>query len=314
MLAMDNHPKISIVTPSYNKGKYIEETIKSVLFQNYDNFEYIVIDGGSADNTIDILKKYDRLIGNSKMFRWISEKDNGQTDAINKGLKSCTGEWFAFLNADDFYTPTLFADIAEFLGKNNDAGVVYGNQYDLYDGPDSKDILLRKPSPNLSFKDLLLSNQIFGPASFYNMKALKRVGYFDPGIYHWMDWDMYLRILKIMPIKYIDCIFATFRISKDMKSPSNPDNKPAFKRFQKEAHMISMRHGGKYFSEKWLQTFPIYGKYKYYLRRYEKEPSVIRHDRLENAKINRAFMAFTVTVHFMLKPLMFIIKNIKEAR
>jgi glycosyltransferase involved in cell wall biosynthesis len=307
---VSQHPKISIVTPSYNKGKYIEETIKSVLRQNYENFEYVVMDGGSTDNTIDILRKYDELTGNSKIFRWISEKDNGQTDAINKGLKLCSGEWFAFLNADDFYTPALFADIAGFLFHNSDAGVVYGNQYDLYDGPDKKEIALRKPSSDLSFRDLLYGNQIYGPASFYNMEALKRVGSFDTCIYHWMDWEMYLRISRIMPLKYYDYNFTTFRFSEDMKSPSNPDNRKAYKRFQKEAHMVSVRHGGKYFSQKWLQRFPVYGKYKYYLRRYEKEASVMQHDRLENARTSRVFMAFTITIHYLLKPLMFIIKKL----
>jgi glycosyltransferase involved in cell wall biosynthesis len=302
-------PKLSIVTPSYNKGRYIEKTIKSVLFQDYDNFEYIVIDGGSTDNTIEILKKYDKLISSSRVFRWISEKDNGQTDAINKGLKLCNGEWFAFINADDFYSPNLFADLAEFLSRNKDAGVVYGNQYDLYESNEYRSTILKKPESGITFNDLLYCNKIYGPASFYNMEALKRVGGFDAGIYHWMDWEMFLRIAKIMPLKYFDYNFTTFRISEEMKSPSNPDNKKAYKRFQKEAHMVSVRFGGKYFSEKWLQRFPAYGKYKYYLRRYEKEPGVIRHDKLENAKISRTYMALAVTIHYLLKPLLFILKK-----
>lgn len=297
------HPKISIVTPSYNAEKFIEETIKSVVNQNYDNFEYIVMDGGSTDGTISILQKYERMVNNPQKFRWISEKDNGQTDAINKGMRLCTGDWFAFLNADDFYAPNLFADIAAFLKENKDKGVIYGNQYALYDGLDENYNLLKKPDETITFEDLLYSNRIYGPASFYNMAALKKTGEFDAELYHWMDWDMYLRIAKIMPLKYFDYNMATFRISEGMKSPSNPDNKRKYKRFQKEAHIVSRRHGGTYFSTKLLQRFAIYGKYKYYLRRYESEPSVIGHDKLENAGINPLFMSFSVAVHKLLKPI-----------
>lgn len=305
---MLQNPKISVVTPSFNKGKYIEETIKSVLFQDYDNFEYIVIDGGSTDNTIEILKKYDKLICSSKVFRWISEKDNGQTDAINKGLKLCNGEWFAFINADDFYSPALFADLAEFLSLNKDAGVVYGNQYDLYESKEYRSTILRKPQPGITFNDLLYGNKIYGPASFYNMKALKKTGLFDEGLYYWMDWDMYLKISRIMPMRYFDYNMATFRISSEMKTPFNPDKKE-YKMFQKEAHMLSVKYGGRYFSGRWLQQFPLYGRYKYYLRRYEKEPGVVEHDLLENVEINKAFMNFAVAIHYLLKPFMSMIKG-----
>jgi len=308
---MPGYPKISIVTPSFNSGKYIEETILSVLTQDYDNFEYIVMDGGSTDNTIEILKKYDLKINDKNIFKWISEKDNGQTDAINKGLKLCTGDWFAFLNADDYYYPGLFANIASVMEKNRDKGVIYGNQYVLYDGLAEEYNLLQKPKEDISFNDLLYANQIFGPSSFYNIEAIKKAGYFDDSLYHWMDWDMYLRISKIMPLKYFDYPVAAFRISPDMKSPSNPDNKKRYKKFQKEAHKVSVRYGGRYFSEKWLQRFVIYGRYKYYLRRYENEPSVRGHDCLDNAEISPVYMSLFVTVHYLFKPVMALFKILR---
>jgi glycosyltransferase involved in cell wall biosynthesis len=116
---MEEHTKISIITPSYNYGRYIEEAILSVLNQNYDNFEHIIIDGGSTDNTIEILKKYPHLV-------WISEKDEGQSDAINKGFKKATGDIIGWLNSDDFYLPDTFSRVAEaFSGNGVDA--VYGN-------------------------------------------------------------------------------------------------------------------------------------------------------------------------------------------
>lgn len=306
------YPKISIVTPSLNSGKYIEETIESVLSQDYYNYEYIVVDGGSNDNTIEILKKHEERISNGSIFRWISERDNGQTDAINKGLKLCTGDWFAFLNADDFYMPRVFHHLADFMASNRDKGVIYGNQRVIYDGLDNSNDLLKKPKYSLAFNDLLYSNQIYGPASFYNMRALKFTGDFDVSLFHWMDWDMYLRIARIMPLKYYDCDIAVFRISKGMKSPSNPNDKMKYKRSFKEAHLVSRKHGGNYFSVKLLQRSVFYGKYKYYLKRFENDKGIAGHDKLENVKINHLLLYVFVTIHYLLKSLILIKKIISR--
>ena len=293
--------KISIVTPSYNSGKYIRETITSVLSQDFHNFEYFVIDGGSTDNTIEILREFGKDERYKDIFKWISEKDEGQADAINKGLRMCTGDWFAYINADDFYEPDVFNKLASYMRENMDKGVIYGNQLVIFDGLDEKYNMIQIPNDKIDFQSMIYGNQIYGPASFYNMKALKKVGEFDVTLYHWMDWDMYLRISKIMAMKYVDVNISTFRISKDMKSPSNPDNKKAYKRFVKEAHKVSVKHGGKYFSGRWLQRFIIYGKYKYYLRRIYKEKSVQGHDRLDNAKTNKVILVLVYAIHHMVK-------------
>ncbi len=210
--------KLSIITPSFNCGKYIEQAILSVLKQNYKNFEYIVIDGGSTDNTLKILKKYSKKYPDK--IKWISEPDNGQTNAINKGLRMSTGDWFAWLNADDYYEPNIFSKLAKFFQSNKKCGVIYGNCFmsnrnnkALYTPPKEVNFFLQKSG-----------NVIYGPASFFNMEKLKQVGEFDESLFLWMDYEMYIRLSKISSFKYINLNIANFRFRPDQKSRS-PKNK-----------------------------------------------------------------------------------------
>src|SRR5437763_884238 len=114
-------PKITVITPSYNQGKFLEETIVSVISQGYPNLEYMLIDGGSTDNSIDIIKKY-----RTYFSYWISEKDSGQSEAINKGLKKATGEIISWLNSDDLYTAGCLQHVAEHFAKHREAALVHG--------------------------------------------------------------------------------------------------------------------------------------------------------------------------------------------
>ena len=118
---MNKHPLISIITPSYNQGQFIRETIDSVLTQDYDNVELIVMDGGSTDLTVDVLKSF-----NDKRLSWISEPDNGQSEAINKGLKQATGDLFTWLNSDDVLLPGALRHVAEKWVQLVQPAVIYG--------------------------------------------------------------------------------------------------------------------------------------------------------------------------------------------
>src|SRR6185369_4233383 len=115
-------PKISIVTPSFNQAPFLERTIQSVLDQGYENLEYIIIDGGSKDGSVDIIRKY-----SSRLAYWVSEPDSGQSDAINKGLRSASGDWLAWQNSDDVYYPGAFASLARAAAAHPDAGLITGD-------------------------------------------------------------------------------------------------------------------------------------------------------------------------------------------
>src|SRR5688572_17237201 len=117
-----NLPKISIVTPSFNQGQYIEETILSIVNQNYPNLEYIIIDGGSTDNTVEIIKKYEKHLA-----YWVSEKDKGQSEAINKGFRKATGDIVCWINSDDFFMPGSLLKVGERFAKDNSLDLLNGH-------------------------------------------------------------------------------------------------------------------------------------------------------------------------------------------
>lgn len=244
---MKRNPKISIVTPSYNLGKYIRRAIDSVLTQKYENFEYFVIDGGSTDETLEILKEYD----DDGRMKWISEPDKGQTDAINKGLNLSTGDLFAWLNADDYYEDGALEKVAEVFKRNPEVGVIYGNCFDV--SPTYKK--LNKPPKTIDLEYVLNhGNIIYGPASFFNLKLVKQVDGFDTRINYWMDYDMYLRLRKISEFYYLDEDLANFMIRAEQKSRS--DDKNQYKKFLKEAYTVSVTNGGIRYNPLYFATYP----------------------------------------------------------
>lgn len=244
---MKENPKISIVTPSYNLGKYIRRAIDSVLTQKYDNFEFFVIDGGSTDETIEILKEYDDKL------KWISEPDEGQTDAINKGLDLSTGDLFAWLNADDHYEEGAFEKVAEVFKIHPEVGVIYGNCFEV--SPTYEKLKLSKSPKTINLRRMLnYGNHINGPASFFNLKLVKQVGGFDTKIDYWMDYDMFIRLRRISDFYYLDENLANFMIRTEQKSRSNDKNQ--YKKFLKEAYTVSLKNGGCRYSPLYFNTHP----------------------------------------------------------
>jgi glycosyltransferase involved in cell wall biosynthesis len=182
-------PPITIVTPSYNQGKYIERTIRSVLLQGYPKLEYMIFDGGSNDTSLDIIKKYEKWI-----TYWISEKDNGQSNAINKGFEKATGEIFAWLNSDDYYLPEAFLKIAKSFKENTDAHVVVGLGHKVLDN--GKIVYTPRPAElNFSaFLNWLENNNFMQPSCFFKADAWRACGPLREDLHFCFDVDLWLKM------------------------------------------------------------------------------------------------------------------------
>lgn len=178
-------PLVSIVTPSFNQARFLRRTVDSVLGQDYPHVEYIVIDGGSTDGSVEVLRSYgDRL-------RWLSERDRGQSDAINKGFARSSGTIRAYLNSDDVLWPGAIRTVVEHFERHPDWDLVYGNAYHI-DADDR--ILDRYPTARYDLGRLLQNCFICQPAAFWRSRIARRVGPFSANLHYAMDLDYWLRI------------------------------------------------------------------------------------------------------------------------
>lgn len=227
--------KISIVTTNYNTDKYLEETIKSVLNQKGDfELEYIITDGGSTDNSLDIIKKYkDRL-------KYISEKDKGQSDGINKGLKMATGDIVAFLNADDVYTDGALDKVVTYFKENPDCMWLTGYCKIIDEnGKQIKKYITEYKNRRLrkfTFEQLLIENCISQPATFWRRKLHDEVGYIDESLHYSMDQDLWARFASKYKLHLIKDYLAEFRFTPDTKTGSS------IEKTLKESRQIAQRY------------------------------------------------------------------------
>lgn len=210
------YPKISIVTPSFNQGKYIEQTILSVLSQNYPNLEYIIIDGGSTDTTIEIIKKYEQ-----RLSWWISEPDKGQTDAINKGFAKCTGDIFNWINSDDYYEPGTFEKLGIYFSENAAINVVCGKEWAFSD----EDSTVKIFHPGSIIKDNVFETIRVGiidqPCTFFRKSFIDHAFPLHISLKYVMDrqlWWSYLLKYGQDNILAVDDIFSNFRLHQQSKS------------------------------------------------------------------------------------------------
>jgi len=206
-----NNPDVTVVTPSFNQGAFIEETILSVLNQHGATIEYLVMDGGSADGTLDILKKY------AGRLEYISEKDRGQADAINKGLQRSHGRIVAYLNSDDTYFPGAVDRAVRFLDRHPEFAMAYGEGYHV----DAQGRLLeRYYTERFDFRRLAEICYICQPTVFLRREVLSSIGYFDAGLRFCMDYDYWIRVGKRYAVGYIPEYLAASRLHSETKTLS----------------------------------------------------------------------------------------------
>lgn len=234
---MEGQITISVVTPSFNQGKYLEETIRSVITQQGDFFiDYIVMDGGSTDNSVDLLKKYEALIKTDEFeprclgveFRWVSEKDRGQTHAINKGFQIAKGEIVSWINSDDLYYDNSFSKVVEHFLKNPDSDFVFGDgdviseigdiQWEWLSRPYDFDLLR---SYHYLWNDF--TNYIMQQAAFWRRNVLKKIGFLDESLHYAMDIEYWLRIGEAgFKTAHVPAKLGKFRMIQGTKSLSSP--------------------------------------------------------------------------------------------
>lgn len=244
--------KISVVTPTLNHVLFIRDTIESVLNQNYSNFEHIIIDGGSTDGTIDILKEYPHL-------KWISEKDKGPANAINKGFKLATGSIFAWLNSDDYYESNIFEFIVNEFEKNKNKSILYGRLVFV----DTEKKFLFSDWQTMYQRDYLIKKKpdVRQPSTFFLKDLFLKVGGLDEDLKIVFDYDLFVRMLAFTEAIYTDKNLSYFRVYNSTLTNRN------FRKQAVEIFKVSRRNGGKIFDRINLQNllkfiYPGYYKIK----------------------------------------------------
>lgn len=235
----------SIITPSYNQGQFIEETIKSVLDQEGEFYiDYIIMDGGSTDNSVEIIKKYEQVLKEKRWpikcrgisYRWVSEKDRGQSHAINKGFGMARGEIGAWLNSDDYYNQGALAAVVDFFQDDNSLAMVYGDGYFVDSGSHEKKPYNVEPLFDL-WKLIHLYDFISQPSVFMKLEALRSAGFLDGQLHYIMDWELWVRLSRFGKILHVPEKLSCARVYFEAKTQAG-----GIKRW-KEIRECSRKHG-----------------------------------------------------------------------
>lgn len=205
-----SYPLVSVVTPSFNQGEFLEDTIRSVLAQDYPAVEYLIVDGGSTDTSVDIIKRYD-----SDLAWWVSEPDEGQASAINKGISRAKGEFVAWLNSDDLYFPGAIKSAVDIMLSDPQIGMVYGDAVTIDEkGRPIRELIF----PDWKLDDLIQFRIICQPAVFMRRSSYQGVSGLDPNYQFMLDHHLWVRIARQTQIKHVSALWAAARHHKAAKN------------------------------------------------------------------------------------------------
>ncbi len=224
-------PRISIVTPSLNQGLFIEETIRSVLLQGYPDLEYIIIDGGSTDDSVEIIEKYERWLA-----FWVSERDRGQSHAINKGFSKASGKIYSWLNSDDYLTQNALKNVALAYASSGKGGAWCGGCLRV----DLNSKVLRKIWPNRLVMEAIADwpkNNYAQSACFFSKEAWHKCGPLDEDLCYVMDLDLWIKIAKTFPIVRVNSLLSADHVHEKAKTQRDRAQMYA------EIFLVQMRHG-----------------------------------------------------------------------
>ena len=227
-------PLVSVVTPALNAERFLEETVQSVLAQTYPAVEHVVVDGGSTDGTLDVLRRHPHV-------RWKSGRDAGQSDALNKGFALARGEIVGWLNADDFYLPHAVASAVRELTSDPTAAAVYGNA--LVVDEQGRELSRARSGPFDLERALTFGNVVPQPTVFLRKRMLDEVGGLAVRYHYAMDFDLWIRIATRAPLRYVDDYWAAFRIHRSSKTGT------ALRKMWHEERLVARSHGGPLFSQ-----------------------------------------------------------------
>lgn len=251
-------PKFTVVTPTLNQGKYIEKTIDSVLSQGDPNLEFIIIDGGSTDGTVEIIKKYERHLA-----YWVSEKDRGQSHAINKGLAASTGEYLTWLNSDDWYLPGAIHTMRELFEANPQAGMVVGAGRTVT--ALGEEVRFFAPPSEITVDTLynwMRGGNFLQPSSAFRRSAWNAVGQLNENIHIAMDLDLWLAMAKA-GIKFA----VTSRLLSEALSHPSAKTTAFRELMQLDCALVIIKHGGEKAVRPLLEQ--LVARYAWYHKNYE---------------------------------------------